>query len=114
MISGTVLGFNLLSANVVGLQGVVGSSYSAPKEADEHSSGTTKSFSSRCSRLEEGAGTELQQQQEERAGETATTLQQQAANGGEYQDTHHLRNSLCPVLRVSFHLVVVITGRALL
>jgi hypothetical protein len=115
MISGTVLGFNLLSANVVGLQGVVGSSYSAPKEeADEYRSGTTKSFCSRCSRLEEGAGTELQQQQEERAGETATTLQQQAANGGEYQDTHHLRNSLCPVLRVSFHLVVVITGRALL
>jgi hypothetical protein len=91
MISGTVLGSNLLSANVVGLhsanvvglQGVVGSSYSAPKEeADEHSSGTTKSFSSRCSRLEEGAGTELQQQQEERAVETATTLQQQAANDG--------------------------------
>jgi hypothetical protein len=86
MISGTVLGSNLLSANVVGLQGVVGSSYSAPKEeADEYSSRTTKSFCSRCSRLEEGAGTELQQQQqEERAGETATTLQQQqqAANGG--------------------------------
>jgi hypothetical protein len=85
MISGTVLGSNLLSANVVGSQGVVGSSYSAPKEeADEYSSGTTKSFCSRCSRLEEGAGTELQQQQqqEERAGETATTLQQQAANGG--------------------------------
>ncbi|CAK9213919.1 unnamed protein product [Sphagnum troendelagicum] len=67
---------------ITGLQRVVGSSYSAPKEADEHSSGTTKSFSSRCSRLEEGAGTELQQQQEERAGETATTLQQQAANDG--------------------------------
>jgi hypothetical protein len=85
MISGTVLGSNLFSTNVVGLEGVVGSSYSAPKEeADEYSSGTTKSFCSRCSRLEEGAGTELQQQQqEERAGETATTLQQQqAANGG--------------------------------
>jgi hypothetical protein len=87
MISGTVLGSNLLTVNVVGLQGVVGSSYSAPKEeADEYSSGTTtKSFCSRCSRLEEGAGTELQQQQqqqEERAGETATTLQQQAANDG--------------------------------
>ncbi|KAH9530895.1 hypothetical protein CY35_19G007800 [Sphagnum magellanicum] len=70
---------------ITGSQGVVGSSYSAPKEeADEYSSGTTKSFCSRCSRLEEGAGTELQQQQqqEERAGETATTLQQQAANGG--------------------------------
>ncbi|CAK9212254.1 unnamed protein product [Sphagnum troendelagicum] len=68
---------------ITGLQGVVGSSYSAPKEeADEYSSGTTKSFCSRCSRLEEGAGTELQQQQEERAGETATTLQQQAGNGG--------------------------------
>jgi hypothetical protein len=78
----------LLSVNVVGLQGVVASSYSAPKEdADEYSRGTTKSFCSRCSRLEEGAGTELQQQQqqqqqEERAGETATTLQQQAANDG--------------------------------
>ncbi|CAK9266745.1 unnamed protein product [Sphagnum jensenii] len=68
---------------ITGLQRVVGSSYSAPKEeADEYSSGTTKSFCSRCSRLEEGAGTELQQQQEERAGETATTLQQQAANDG--------------------------------
>ncbi|CAM6018670.1 unnamed protein product [Sphagnum balticum] len=75
---------------VTGLQGVVGSSYSTPKEeADEYSSRTTKSFCSRCSRLEEGAGTELQQQQqqqqEERAGETATTLQQQqqaAANDG--------------------------------
>ncbi len=80
------MGSNLLSTNVVGLQGVVGSSYSAPKEeADEYSRGTTKSFCSRCSRLEEGAGTELQQQQqqqEERAGETATTLQQEAANGG--------------------------------